>query len=224
MTQSPPRQYGPQYAPASTIRRSATNSTRPVSRGDTTPAIGCNGDGNIWSAYQAINHIPLRPGLEQTDVITPQTQFSQDAATATCERQLGNADLRKLGPRRLRLEHRTVLGDVARQRDRRSRSTGIRPPSSSSGTITAAGTITSRRRTSTTTDSACVCRCSIISPYAKQGYVSHVHYEHGSILRFIEDQFGLPRLTASDSRANLPERLLRFLAVAAEVPAISGAL
>jgi len=45
----------------------------------------------------------------------------------------------------------------------------------------------------------------IISPYAKRGYVSHVQYEHGSILRFIEDRFGLQRLGASDSRANSPE-------------------
>ncbi|MGA8575413.1 MAG: alkaline phosphatase family protein [Candidatus Cybelea sp.] len=45
----------------------------------------------------------------------------------------------------------------------------------------------------------------IISPYAKQNYVSHVTYEHGSILRFIEDQFGLGRLAASDTRANSPE-------------------
>ncbi len=45
----------------------------------------------------------------------------------------------------------------------------------------------------------------IVSPYAKHGYVSHVHYENGSILKFIEDQFGLPRLAASDTRANSPE-------------------
>ncbi len=45
----------------------------------------------------------------------------------------------------------------------------------------------------------------IISPYAKQGYVSHVPYEHGSILKFVEDQFGLGRLAASDTRANSPE-------------------
>ena len=45
----------------------------------------------------------------------------------------------------------------------------------------------------------------VVSPYAKRGYVSHVHYEHGSILRFIEDQFGLDRLAASDTRANSPE-------------------
>lgn len=44
----------------------------------------------------------------------------------------------------------------------------------------------------------------IVSPYAKKGYVSHVQYEHGSILRFVEDIFGLPRLSASDTRANSP--------------------
>ena len=42
----------------------------------------------------------------------------------------------------------------------------------------------------------------IISPYARKGLVSHTHYEHGSILRFVEDQFGLARLAASDKRAN----------------------
>jgi phospholipase C len=46
----------------------------------------------------------------------------------------------------------------------------------------------------------------VVSPYAKQGYVSHVHYEHGSILRFVEDTFGLGRLAASDKRANSPAR------------------
>ncbi|MGC1759056.1 MAG: alkaline phosphatase family protein [Candidatus Cybelea sp.] len=33
--------------------------------------------------------------------------------------------------------------------------------------------------------------CLIISPYAKQNYVSHVQYEYGSILRFIEEVNGL---------------------------------
>ena len=44
----------------------------------------------------------------------------------------------------------------------------------------------------------------VVSPYAKRGYVSHVQYEHGSILKFIEDTFGLARLAASDTRANSP--------------------
>lgn len=46
----------------------------------------------------------------------------------------------------------------------------------------------------------------VISPYAKQNYVSHVSYEFGSILKFTEDQFGLGRLAASDARANSPEQ------------------
>jgi phospholipase C len=44
----------------------------------------------------------------------------------------------------------------------------------------------------------------IVSAYAKKGYVSHVHYEHGSILKFTEDIFSLPRLSASDKRATSP--------------------
>jgi phospholipase C len=44
----------------------------------------------------------------------------------------------------------------------------------------------------------------VISPYAKRGYVSHVQYEHGSILRFVEDVFGMPRMSASDRRAGSP--------------------
>jgi phospholipase C len=40
-----------------------------------------------------------------------------------------------------------------------------------------------------------------ISPYASKGVVSHVQYETGSILRFIEGVFGLPPLSQSDRRA-----------------------
>jgi phospholipase C len=44
----------------------------------------------------------------------------------------------------------------------------------------------------------------VVSPYAKQNYVSHVTFETGSVLKFSEDLFGLPRLAASDSRSNSP--------------------
>jgi phospholipase C len=44
----------------------------------------------------------------------------------------------------------------------------------------------------------------IISPYARKGHISEVHYEHGSILRFVEDLFGLGQLSASDTRATSP--------------------
>jgi phospholipase C len=44
----------------------------------------------------------------------------------------------------------------------------------------------------------------MISPYARKGLVSHVHYEHGSILKFIETRWGLAALSASDERATSP--------------------
>ncbi len=46
----------------------------------------------------------------------------------------------------------------------------------------------------------------VISPYAKQNYVSHVHYEFGSILRYVEDHFGLAQLAPSDRRAISPAK------------------
>ncbi|HEY1882063.1 MAG TPA: alkaline phosphatase family protein [Candidatus Cybelea sp.] len=53
----------------------------------------------------------------------------------------------------------------------------------------------------------------IISPYAKKGYVDHTHYEHGSILKFVEDTFNLSRLNlpyGSDVRANSPDDAFDF--------------
>jgi phospholipase C len=42
----------------------------------------------------------------------------------------------------------------------------------------------------------------VISPYAKRGYVSHVHYEFGSILKFIEETFNLGSMKTTDAQAN----------------------
>ena len=42
----------------------------------------------------------------------------------------------------------------------------------------------------------------IISPYAKQGYVSHVQHDFGSILKFTEKVFGLPSLGYADAKAD----------------------
>jgi phospholipase C len=44
----------------------------------------------------------------------------------------------------------------------------------------------------------------VISPYAKENYVSHVQYETASVLRFAEDLYGLGQLAAADRRANSP--------------------
>jgi len=42
----------------------------------------------------------------------------------------------------------------------------------------------------------------IISPYARSGYISHAQYEASSVLKFIEELFGLPSLNGRDMNAN----------------------
>jgi phospholipase C len=42
----------------------------------------------------------------------------------------------------------------------------------------------------------------VISPYAKQGYISETQHEFGSILKFTEEAFGLPSLGTTDSIAD----------------------
>jgi phospholipase C len=39
----------------------------------------------------------------------------------------------------------------------------------------------------------------VISPFAKPHYVSHTPADHTAVLKFIEDRYGLPRLTARDA-------------------------
>jgi len=50
----------------------------------------------------------------------------------------------------------------------------------------------------------------IISPYAISGTISHTQYEFSSILKFIEERFGLPPLTTRDANANDGRRDLGF--------------
>ena len=42
----------------------------------------------------------------------------------------------------------------------------------------------------------------VVSPYAKAQYVSHVTHDFGSILKYIEEQFGLPSLGYADANAD----------------------
>jgi phospholipase C len=39
----------------------------------------------------------------------------------------------------------------------------------------------------------------VVSPYARQRYVSHVTHDFGSVLKFIEEAFGLPSLGYADA-------------------------
>jgi phospholipase C len=66
----------------------------------------------------------------------------------------------------------------------------------------------------------------VISPYAKANYVSHVHYETASVLRFAEDLYGLGQLAPADTRAASPaddsldfsKRPRKFVKIAAPYP------
>ncbi len=44
----------------------------------------------------------------------------------------------------------------------------------------------------------------VISPYAKRGYVTHAQYETASVVRYMEDNFGLAQMAAADARAADP--------------------
>ncbi len=168
-----------------------------------------NGDFGIWSAYQAINHIYNGPDWSK-DIITPQTQFFNDVS---------NGKLRSVNWITPTWENSDHAGSDS--------DTG---PSWVTSVVNAIGE-------SPYWDSTAIfvfwddyggwydpeapayvdydglglrIPMLIISPYAKPGHVSHVHYEHGTILKFVEDTFGLPRLAASDTRANSPSDAFDF--------------
>jgi phospholipase C len=65
----------------------------------------------------------------------------------------------------------------------------------------------------------------VISPYAKNNYVSHVQHEFGSILKFTEEIFGLPSLHTTDKRSddlfdcfNFSKPPTKFKKIPAEYP------
>ena len=160
-----------------------------------------NGGGGTWSAYQAIKHIYDGPDWKN-NVITPQTKFFRDVSngalpavswiTPTCQNS-DHANCRSnTGPDWVaslvnaigesQYWDSTVIfifwDDYGGWYDHVAPELvdydglGIRVP------------------------------LLIVSAYAKERCVSHVRYEHGSILKFVEDQWALPRLSASDARAN----------------------
>ncbi|MGA8533993.1 MAG: alkaline phosphatase family protein [Candidatus Tumulicola sp.] len=167
-----------------------------------TSKIADPGDG-VWSGYQAIRHIRFGPDWKK-DVITPQKRFLRDVAGGTL------ANVTWITPTCEESDHVNCGGGLG--------------PSWVTSVVNAVGT---SRFWNTTAifvmwddwgglydhvapahvdDDGLGFRVPllVISPYAKRDYVSHVRYEHGSILKFAEDVFGLARLAASDTRANSP--------------------
>ncbi|MBV8371661.1 MAG: hypothetical protein JOY69_00240 [Candidatus Eremiobacteraeota bacterium] len=202
VTMNPPRQYGSQIRPCFDYQTLGDElDTAGLSWGFYTATL--NGDGNIWSAYQAVKHIYQGPDWSK-DIITPQTKFLSDVTnnlrtvswiTPTCE----NSDHAGCGSNTGPAWVTSLVNAIGKSKywdstaifimwdDYGGWYDHVAPPYEDYDGLGMRVPLV------------------IISPYAKQAYVSHVQYEHGSLLRFIEDQFGLPRLTASDSRATSPE-------------------
>jgi phospholipase C len=166
-------------------------------------ATAVNGDGGIWSAYQVIKHIRYGPDWAK-DVIAPQNRVLTDVQhgilsnvtwiTPTCATSDHAACGSNLGPSWVT----SIVNTIGQSKFWDSTAIfvlwdewggwydHVPPPYLDFDGLGMRVPLL------------------VISPYAKQGYVSHVQYEEGSLLRFAEDQFGLRRLAASDTRANSP--------------------
>jgi phospholipase C len=67
----------------------------------------------------------------------------------------------------------------------------------------------------------------VVSPYARAAYISHTPHDFGSILKFIEENFGLPSLGYADANSlgdlsdcfNFSQTPLTFQAIPAPLSA-----
>jgi phospholipase C len=167
-------------------------------------ASSVGGDGGIWSGYQAVKHIYKGPDWAK-DVISPNTQFFSDVSSGTLRSvswitpTYANSDHAGSGSKSGPSWVASLVNAIGESQYWNSSAIFIFWDDYG-------GWYDSKPPAYVDYDGLGFrLPLLIISPYAKQGYVSHVHYEHGSILKFVEDQFGLGRLAASDSRANSPE-------------------
>ena len=161
------------------------------------------GTGHLWNAYSAINHIYYGPDWKK-DVISPQTVFFNDVTS-------GNLPaVSWVTPTCVNSDHASCNSNTG--------------PAWVASLVNAIGESQYWNSTAifVTWDDyggwydhvppkmldydglGFRVPMLVISPYAKAGYVSHVHYELSSILRFVEDRFGLGTLAASDARAVSP--------------------
>jgi len=167
------------------------------------------GDGGIWSAYQ--NIAPIYNGPDwSSDVISPQTNFFSDVSsgklrslswvTPTCE----NSDHAGCGSKTGPAWVASLVNAIGTSKYWDSTAIFIfwddyggwydpEPPAmlDYDGLGMRIPML-------------------IVSAYAKKGLVSHTHYEHGSILKFVEKTFGLPALAPSDKRATAPDDAFDF--------------
>lgn len=174
-----------------------------VSWGFYTGAI--NGDGGLWSAYQANEYVYYGSDWKN-DVISPQTNFFSDVSngklrqiswvTPTCE----NSDHAGCGSNKGPAWVASLVNAIGQSQYWSSTAIVIFWDDYGGWYDPEAPAYVDYDGLGLRIPMI------VVSPFAKKGFVSHVHYEHGSILKFVEDQFGLPRLSASDTRATSIEK------------------
>ncbi|MGB6412157.1 MAG: alkaline phosphatase family protein [Candidatus Cybelea sp.] len=167
-------------------------------------ASAIDSDGDLWSAYQNINHIYNGSDWKE-DVISPQTKFFDDVShgklrdvnwiTPTCANSDHAGCDSKTGPSWVA----SLVNAVGKSKYWDSSAIFIFWDDYGGWYDPKAPALKDYDGLGLRIPLL------IVSPYAKDGYISHVHYEHGSILKFVEDTFGLARLAASDKRAHSPE-------------------
>lgn len=160
-----------------------------------------SGNDGTWSAYQAVKHIYEGPDWS-SDIVTPQTKFFNDVSkrtlpavswvTPTCQ----NSDHPHCGSNTGPDWVASLVNAIGESPYWQSTVIFIFWDDSGGWYDHAAPQLVDYDGLGIRVP------LMIVSAYAKKGYVSHVRYEHGSILKFVEDQWGLPRLSASDTRAN----------------------
>ncbi len=168
-----------------------------------------SGDFGIWSAYQAINHIYNGPDWNK-DVLTPQTTFFDDVdkgklravswITPTWENSDHAGSRHNTGPAWVASIVNAIGGSKYWD------STAIFIFWDDYG-----GWYDSEPPAYVDYDGLGIrIPMLVVSAYARKNKVSHTHYEHGTILKFVEQTFGLPAMAASDARANAPDDAFDF--------------
>lgn len=162
-----------------------------------------SGDLGLWSAYQAIKHIYNGPDWKK-DILTPQTQFFSDVKygrlrsvnwiTPTWENSDHAGSGHKTGP----MWVASIVNAIGKSQYWKNTAIFVFWDDPGGWYDPEAPAYVDYDGLGFRIPML------VVSAYAKKGYVSHVHYEHGSVLRFVEDLWGLPQMTASDTRANSP--------------------
>ena len=156
--------------------------------------------GGAWHAPDAVK--PIRESALIRERVAPSAQILHRRSERPArEHRLGDPHRARLRPRRHNRRQRPILGCGGRKCDRRKQLLELDRDLRALGRL---GRLVRSRAAKVYNSFELGFRVPliVISPYAKQHYVSHVPHELGSILKFTEKTFGLPSLDTTDARAD----------------------